>query len=162
NDVGIVLLERRRSHDRPGQDAAAKAGSKAFHLTFDGRDHIAGVAIGNVTVTPCRMLAGRGARGIEQAGLREQHKRTWRSLSLPGTSLGLADLIQRAAQMNCPGMGAFGGAPRDWPAERPIHFESRDPVTKPLQLATIRGPAWSWQSPVARHLHQLARSHIEK
>src|SRR5690606_8760809 len=72
-------------------------------------------------------------------------------------SLRGGDLIQRSAQMDRPGAGAYIIGPRYCLAHRIVDFEDAAPVPETLhQIATARWQAW------ARHLDELAYRDIEQ
>ena len=90
------LLIGRGAH-RAGQDEAAEAGRKAFDLGFDPVGHVDVGAGRDVTVSPQRLLAGRGPGRIGNAGLNHQHVRVQRVLARRHFGLGRGDLLERAA-----------------------------------------------------------------
>src|SRR5581483_5132377 len=87
DQVGIFPFQLDRAPDGTRQNAFAKSRRKTLHLRLDARQHVEITSIRHVAVTPGGVLAGRGARGIEQTVLRQQHERLLRMLSPPRGAL---------------------------------------------------------------------------
>ena len=119
------------------QDAIPKTRRESFDLALDSLGHVKGRAVRDVAVSPNGVLARRGARGVEERLLHEQHVRFFGMLALPRVTFGLRDLGQRAAEMNGDRARTILRLPRDRPVEREIHFEHARSVAKFLQSATI-------------------------
>src|SRR5579884_1393563 len=152
-----MLLKFNRAHYRAGSNTIAKARSKALHLILNCLSHVATVAVGNMAISPCRMLASRSPRRIKQTGLREQHKRLVRGPSLPWKPLRLACFLQRSAQMDRACRGTFLCSPWNWLMKRPINFVRTHSVPITFQFMPVR----LWQA-VACYFQQLPGCDIKQ
>src|SRR5580692_3619906 len=95
------------------QNTFAESWSEALDLRLNGARHIGRRAVGNVTVGPYGVLSCGGAHAIEQARLRQQHKRRPREIGLP-----CSDLIEGSAHMHSGCAKALTGPPRDGTIQR--------------------------------------------
>ena len=59
------------------QDALPETGRETFDLVFDARAHVLHGAVGHVAVRPGGVLAAGRAGRVKQAGLDEQHVRSY-------------------------------------------------------------------------------------
>src|SRR5207244_13582714 len=82
NQIRVLLFNLLAIHRMAEENAFAKAGSEAFDLLFDALGHIERGTVGNVAVSPSRMLAFWSAGWIEKTRLREQHKGPFRRFAL--------------------------------------------------------------------------------
>src|SRR5947209_20276990 len=85
------------------------------------------------------MLPGRGARRIEEALLRQHHKRPFGMFPLPDLCLCTGNLRQGAPDMYRPGARAFGSLPRDRPGKCVIDLEHAWSIAVTLELVLGSG-----------------------
>ncbi len=91
----------------------AKPGSEALDLGFDCFGHILGRPVRNVAVSPARVAPCRGARGIKEAWLRQQHERHPGNCSIPRGSLRSFDFVRAATEVQSRAARALGVSPRE-------------------------------------------------
>ncbi len=139
-----------------GEDAIAHPRREALDLAEDAIGHVDGGPVRHVAVGPQRVLAGRRARGIEEALLRDEHEGTIGVLAAPDGGLRGRDFGQRAAEVDGPRVCAFPRPPRDGAVEGGVDLEHSRTVAVALQAATIAAG-----QPLARDRHQLAGSQVE-
>src|SRR6266545_3093864 len=138
--VPVVRLEVVRRHDVAREDEAAKSRCVPLDLRLDRIGRVARPALRHVTVRPGGVLARRRARIVEQALLREDHKRLLaRPAAVPRFALGTRDLCERAADVHRSRAAAGFAQPRDRAVERPVELERRGPVAEPGRIAGQTG-----------------------
>ena len=99
----------------------------------------------------------RGAGGIEEGRLDEQHEGTARMLALRNRLLGGGDLVESAAEMHGAGAGNLRRAPRDRAVEGPVELEDTWPVAVASEPSRVPvGQA------VAGQPQELTRGHVEQ
>ena len=108
-----------------------------------------------MTVCPGGMLSGRGARRIEEALLRQHHKRPLGMFPLPDLCLCTGNLGQGTPDMYRPGARAFGSLPRDRPVKCVIDLEHAWSIAVTLELVLVSG-----RKTRTRDMQELARGNI--
>ncbi len=98
------------------EDAIAKTGSESLDLRFNTLRHVDLAIEWNMAVCPKRVLPARGASFVKKTLLRDQHKRTFGNFPERNVALSCGDFIDAASKMNCAGMAAGFGFPRNWRA----------------------------------------------
>src|SRR5262245_32998092 len=86
-----------------------------------------------MAVGPGRVFSGRGARGVEETGLREQDERPLGVLAAPDRRLRGRELKERPAQVDGAGPGAFLRFPGDRAAQGPVQLEGAGAVAEVLE-----------------------------
>jgi hypothetical protein len=137
------------------EDAFAEAGRETLDLILDGPANVDGRSVRDVAVRPRCVLAGRRARVVEKALLREQHERPIGVPSMPRRALGFGDLGRRAAEVHGGGARDFRGAPGDRVVERVVELEDARAVAPTLEAAAI-----ARREEVAREREQLTRRDV--
>ena len=143
--------------DVPAQDEVPEAGREPLDLAFDGRGHVHGGAVRDMTVCPRGVLPGRGARRIEQCVLDEQDVGPVRMASRGDLSFGRYDLRERAAEVNGRGTPRPVRGPGNRPVERPVHFEDAGAVAEPFEAPSI--PV---RQPIAGDRGDLTRGQVQQ
>src|SRR5262249_7660950 len=115
----------------------AEAGSEALDLPLDHLRAIHDRPRGNVAIGVARVLAGRRPGVVELALLHEQHEGSLRMLAAPDGGLTGRDLLERAAEMDGPGLQASGVWPRDRSVERPVDLEGAGAVAVAAEPAHV-------------------------
>ena len=111
--------------------------------------------MGNVAIGPGDVLALRGAAGIEQGGLREQHKRTLGVAAVPHRIFRAGDLLHAASQMQGCRTRTLGSFPRNRLRKCVVHLEHSWPLAITLQPAVV-----GRSETLCSHAQKLTRSDI--
>jgi hypothetical protein len=100
DEILIHGLEHGWGRDVPGKNAVAKAGRKALDLGLDAFGHVDGGGVGDVTVGPEDVTAGRRAGWIEQGWLGEENERALGVTATGDIVFCLRDVLEGSAEMN--------------------------------------------------------------
>src|SRR5436309_14598615 len=95
------------------KNAIAKTGSESLNLRLNALRHVDLAVEWNMTVSPERVLPARGASLVKEALLRDQDKRTFGNFPARNVALSCGDFINAASKMNCAGVAACFGFPRN-------------------------------------------------
>src|SRR3954452_23666450 len=157
DDVRIVRLVLDAVPRVPRQDSVAESGRESLVLRFDDAGHVVRRSIRNVAVRPTGVLAGRRARVIEKALLRDEDERLSTVASFPDVRFVRSDLLDPSPNVYRRRFRALFGTPRNRSIERPVDFEHAGTVAKPAQPLDVRR-----RQRVAGDLRELARRDIEE
>src|SRR5204862_4613457 len=98
--VGVVVFHLYGIGAVASQNMLAETWGEPLDLVLNACSHIVLGTAGDVAVRPDGMLASRGARGVEEALLGQQHKGPLGMLSLPDCPFSLGNLGLRSAYMD--------------------------------------------------------------
>src|SRR5581483_7884688 len=90
-----------------------------------------------MTISPRCVLPFRRSQRIEQARLREQNERPFGMLSVSRGTLRGGDFIETPAEVNGSGASAVLRSPRNWLAQRVVHFECPRAVSEATQDSLV-------------------------
>ena len=135
--LALPAGEGRGRGDMAGEDDIAEPGGEPLDLGVDRRRHVDGRAVGDVAVRPQRVPARRGPRGVEQAGLGDEHERSLAVPALPRRRLGGGDLVERAADVHRCRPRRRRITPRHRRGQGVVDLEGGGPVAEPPQPASI-------------------------
>src|SRR5262245_60274287 len=135
--IGIVFFEIRRRHDMSMQDAITESGRETLDLRLDAISHVDLRIARHMTVSPSRMLAGRCASLIEQARLREDNERAFRTSSLRHIVFAFDNLLSWSTDVDGRSFEAVARFPRNWRAQRPIYLEHSRAISILLQFPAV-------------------------
>ena len=135
--LASMLSRSAVENTRRAKTQFAEAGSEALNLIFQSPQHVHLRPVGNMAISPGRVFACRGARGIEQTRLRQQDK--WAIWVLPVAHRFFrgSNLLKASAQVHRRRAQAPGSLPRDGSAQCIVHFENARPVTVSLQPTPV-------------------------
>jgi hypothetical protein len=119
-----------------GQHEVAEAGREPLDLRLDPAGHVDLGAGWHVTVSPQRLLAGRGAGRIGDAGLDDEDVGAVRVRARRHFGLGRGDLLERAAQVQGAGPAARLAGPWHRTGQGKVHLADARAVAESAQ----RGP----------------------
>lgn len=128
DEVGVHGLKVRGSENAASENAIAKTRGEALDLRFEGVEHVHGGAVGNVAVGPGGVLPSRGARGIEETGLREEDEGAVGMAAVADGVFGGGNFFGASAEMHGGGAETVLRSPGDGRMQGVIDFENTGAV----------------------------------
>ena len=155
DQVRVHVLEGAWGKDAAGENAIAKAGGETLDLRFERIEHVDSGTVGDVAVGPCNVLPCRSARGIEEAGLREEDEGPLRMTGVSHVVFGRGNFLEAAAKMDSGGARAVRRFPGNGAVESVIDFEDGGTVAIFRQVT-----GESHRKTIARDAQQLVRRDV--
>ena len=135
--IRVHLFKQYGRKSTPRHHAITKSRCEALDLRFDARCHIEVRPIGNVTIRPEHVFAGRGPRRVIEGGLRNQHERLLGTPSICHRSFRCCDLFERAAKVQTDRAGALRRLPRNRLRKSVIDLECARALFELLERAPV-------------------------
>src|SRR5882724_5790697 len=137
DQIGIHCFKCRWRENPPRQYGISEPGGEPLDLTFEPLERVHRRSVGDMTVGPSDVPTLGRPRRIEQARLRQQHKRLLRVFTAANRCLGAGYLSGGPAQVHGGSPRARSSSPPDRTGECIIHFEGTGAVAKSRKPALI-------------------------
>src|ERR1039458_6693300 len=111
--ISVHGFKHRRRGCLASEHAIAEAGSESFNLRLDAVGHVDRGRVGHVAVRPECVLVLWCARGIEKAGLRNEHEGAFGMSAMGYVVFSGSNLLEGSTKMEADGTATLRRAPRN-------------------------------------------------